>query len=248
MNLDEYRASPAEQERIADILRLLPARGGSVLDIGARDGYVSKRLADRFDRVIALDLQRPLIDHPRITCIAGDITALDIADGAVDCVVCAEVLEHIPSIRLATAAAELSRVASVAIVIGVPYRQDTRLGRTTCGACGRTNPPWGHVNTFDEQSLVKLFPDWHACEWSFVGRTRERTNPVSTALMHFAGNPYGTYAQEETCVHCGSAIGAPRVQTLLDRLAAGVAARLSRAQQLSIMGRPKWMHARFLRA
>ena len=83
-NLDDYRASAAEQERIADLLRLLPLRGASVLDVGARDGYVSKRLADRFEQVIALDLQLPVIDDPRVRCVKGDITELEMEDGEFD--------------------------------------------------------------------------------------------------------------------------------------------------------------------
>ena len=46
VDLNNYRASPAEQERIADLFRWLPS-GGRVLDIGTRDGYLALRLAER---------------------------------------------------------------------------------------------------------------------------------------------------------------------------------------------------------
>jgi hypothetical protein len=45
-NLAEYRASPAERQRVADLFKLLPASGAHALDIGARDCYLSKKLAE----------------------------------------------------------------------------------------------------------------------------------------------------------------------------------------------------------
>jgi hypothetical protein len=65
VDLTEYRASPAEQKRTADLLRLIPTHGRSALDIGARDGHFSRLLAERFDQVTALDLTEPDISHPR---------------------------------------------------------------------------------------------------------------------------------------------------------------------------------------
>ncbi len=69
MSLTEYRNSTAEQQRAADLLRLTPESGQEALDIGARDGYFSLLLADRFAKVTALDLTEPDIQHPKICCV-----------------------------------------------------------------------------------------------------------------------------------------------------------------------------------
>jgi hypothetical protein len=46
---------------------------------------------------------------------------------------------------------------------------------------------------------------------SFVGVNDNATNFVSSSLMDLAGNPYGTYGQEELCVACGGRlVEAPR--------------------------------------
>jgi len=55
-SLREYRRRSAEQARIASLFELLPARGHAALDVGARDGYLSLQLAQRFDKVVALGL------------------------------------------------------------------------------------------------------------------------------------------------------------------------------------------------
>ncbi len=185
--LEQYRQSEREQARSADLLRLLPRGRKSVLDIGARDGYFSQLLTEHFEEVTALDLEKPAFEYPRVTTVAGDITKLQFPDSSFDCVFCAEVLEHIPALE--QACRELARVARHEVVIGVPFRQDTRCGRTTCRQCGKSNPPWGHVNNFDEQKLRKLFPELAVRATSFVGSNNEVTNPVSTMLMEMAGNP-----------------------------------------------------------
>ncbi len=243
MDLQKYRESEQEQARIGDIFRLLPSGRRSVLEIGARDGYLSRRLAERFDEVTALDLEKPAWELPRVTTVAGDVTQLQFPDNAFDSVLCTEVLEHIPALE--QACRELMRVVRHEILIGVPFRQDTRLGRTTCSKCGKINPPWAHVNTFDEQRLNKLFPGVAIQAKSFVGTNNEITNPVSTMLMDWAGNPWGTYDQEEPCIYCGAKLVAPDGRSAVSRVFSGIAARLNRLQ--ASMSRPhaNWIHVVF---
>ena len=69
------------------------------------------KLAERFDRVVALDLAKPEIDHPAIEPVEGNVTCLPFDDNQFDAVLCAEVLEHIPEHLLAKACSEIARVA-----------------------------------------------------------------------------------------------------------------------------------------
>lgn len=246
-DLSEYRASQREQERIKDLFSLIPESGLLALDIGARDGFLSKQLAQRFGSVIALDIDQPNIDYPRIKPVKGDVTQLEFADASIDLVLCAEVLEHIPPALLNAACDEIARVARGTVVIGVPYKQDLRCGETTCYTCGKSNPPWGHVNSFDEQRLRELFPDLELIKYSYVGSVIERTNGFSAALLRYAGNPYGTYMQDEPCIHCGAALKKPPARNLAQKVATRIAF-LANALQTRF-GSPKanWIHAQFKR-
>jgi len=223
LTLADYRASANELKRTQDLLDLIPTMGSTALDIGARDGHFSILLAERFSDVIALDLTLPNIIHPKIRCIQGNAANLKFADNSFDIVLCAEVLEHIPPNILENVCSEMERVCRKHLVIGVPYRQDIRVGRTTCYTCMEKNPPWSHVNTFDEKRLNLLFPNCKTSQTSFVGINRDRTNALSAALMDMAGNPYGTYSQEEPCIHCGKPLKPPPdrdiKQKILTRLA-----------------------------
>ena len=242
--LERYRASEPEKARTADLVRILPRGGRSVLDIGARDGHLSRLLTGYFAEVTALDIEKPGFQYPRVVTVAGDATRLDSPDNSFDCVFCAEVLEHIPDVE--RACHEIARVAAHQIVIGVPFKQDTRVGRTTCRACGEVNPPWGHVNRFDEGRLLSLFPGLRVISKSFVGANKEATNPISALLMDLAGNPWGTYNQEEPCIHCGAKLlPPPSKRTLGARVCSALAARVNRFQALFTRPHGNWIHLVF---
>lgn len=216
-----------------------------MLDIGARDGFISKLLTDYFDSVTALDLEKPKFDFPGVVPVRGDVTGLDFPDNAFEVVCCLEVLEHIDPRDLPQACREIARVARHEVLIGVPNRQDIRIGQTTCSVCRKQTPPWGHVNSFDEERMLRLFPGMQPVSITFVGETKERTNALSAFLLDLAGNPWGTYSQEEPCRFCGAGLVAPAHNSLPQRALAHLAARLNQIQIRLGAPMPIWMHLLF---
>ena len=242
MGIVEYRNSASEKARIADLMRYVPANAANALDIGARDGFISRLLADRIASVTALDLAMPVIEHERIHCVQGDVTALCCGDLEFDFVVCAEVLEHMPGAALTRACNELSRVSRRHLLIGVPYKQDIRLGRATCNSCGGKCPPWGHVNSFDERRLGSLFATFNVVETSFVGTAAPGTNFLSAWLMDLAGNPNGTYGQEWPCVHCGAKLTMPPERSVFQKVCTRVAYIVRNIQVRFSSPQANWIH------
>ena len=238
--LEEYRKSETEQARTADLLRLLPKGRKSVLDIGARDGHFSRLLTQYFDEVTALDLREPAFKIDRVKTVAGDATNLQFSDNTFDCVFCAEVLEHIPNLQ--KACSEIVRVVKHEVIIGVPYKQDTRVGRLTCRTCGKVSPPWGHVNSFNDAKLAELFSGCEIQTTSYVGTSNAATNPISTWLMDLAGNPWGTYEQEESCIHCGAKLAPPVDRKLWQRACSASATMLNRLQSTFESSHGNWIH------
>lgn len=248
MDLTDYRESDAEQKRTDGLMKIVKRvsdRGETVLDIGARDGYFSKILTNYFERVSALDLVKPTFSHQNILCVQGDITDLNYNDNSFDFVFCAEVLEHIPSHLVERACSELSRVTKKYLLIGVPYKQDIRFGRTTCYSCGGKNPPWGHVNSFDRQSLINLFPIFNVESISYVGENIDKTNPISAFLMDLAGNPYGTYRQDEGCIYCGENLKSPPERTFIQKIFTRTACYIRDFQLIFQRAHPNWIHILF---
>jgi len=239
-----FRERPDEQARISSLMQLLPP-GKNVLEIGARDGYITRLLASRYHETTALDLTEPEIEGPGITSIAGDIRALPWDKNHFDVVLCSEVLEHIPPADLDKACEELVRVARRHIVIGVPYNQDIRNGRTRCAQCGAINPPWGHVNRFDENRLKNLFHPMRSVKQDQVGETRGATNVISDLLNRAAGYPWGTYIQDEPCIQCGGSVGPGPTHTIYTRILSGIAIRLDRFLTNYRQPKAKWIHILF---
>jgi SAM-dependent methyltransferase len=218
---------------------MLPSEATEVLEIGARHGAMTRRLAERSDRVTALDLSMPKFSIAGVEAVAGNVESLQFSNDSFDCVVCTEVLEHVSNV--AGAARELARVSSKYVLVGVPYRQDTRVGRTTCTTCGKNSPPYGHINSFDENRIRELFPGLRTVALEYCSENTERTNALSAWLQDLGLNPYGTYEQEEPCIFCGSKLMPPTKASLARRVASAAGARLYEFQQRFNKPLPTWI-------
>ena len=239
-----------EQLRLREILNLVSAipkkeELEKVIDVGARSGHISKLIADLLDvPVIALDLKKPKIECKNVISVEGNILNLEFPDDFFDLVICTEVLEHINPKFLQRACNELKRITKKYLLIGVPFEQDIRLYRTRCKRCGKRNPPWGHVNRFDEKKLKELFVELKLRRVSFVGKTKEVTNFISAFLMDLAGNPYGTYNQKEPCLYCGAKIEKPSLN-FFQKALAKMAFIITKIQRMFISEKPIWIHVLF---
>lgn len=110
---DEPRNSlfDLDEPVIHGILDALPA--GTVLDAACGTGRYAAHLAARGHRVIGVDASVEMLARardrvPEATFVRGDLHRLPLADGAVDVVVCALALVHVPS--LVPVLAEFARV------------------------------------------------------------------------------------------------------------------------------------------
>jgi hypothetical protein len=104
------------------------------------------------------------------------------------------------------------------------------------------------VNSFDEKKLRRLFNPLTPVSISFVGASNDRTNALSVALMDFAGNPWGTYDQEEPCMYCGAKLRPPGNRPFIQRLSSAAAYRLNAVQRKWARPHPNWIHMVFKKA
>lgn len=88
----------------------------SMLEIGPGPGIVSQILEDMRISVVSVDID----DRLRPTAKA-DVTKLPFRDKSFDCVLAAEVLEHIPFAEVSGALREIARVSRRSIVITLPH-------------------------------------------------------------------------------------------------------------------------------
>jgi SAM-dependent methyltransferase len=80
-------------------------RGGTCVEVGCGPGRMTGALAERFDRVLALDVSPAMLDQARGNVTAANVSFLTVPgdrldgvdDGSADALVCYLVLQHLPS-------------------------------------------------------------------------------------------------------------------------------------------------------
>ena len=83
--------------------------------------------------------------------------------------------------------------------------------------------------------LRELFPILNWEKATFVGTSTECN----------AGNPFGTWQQQESCVHSGSPFGTPRARSPVERLATRSKFLLNRLQALIDQPHGNWIRVLF---
>ena len=107
------------QRRRHRIITRMARGGGSTLDVGCGTSVILQSL----NHAIGLDVQQNKLRYMRrygVPLVRGSVMALPFADGAFDCVVCSQVIEHIPDDPAVLA--ELGRVVRPGglLVLGTP--------------------------------------------------------------------------------------------------------------------------------
>ncbi|QSP93529.1 hypothetical protein LPB19_09865 [Marinobacter salinisoli] len=93
-----------------------------------------------------------------------------------------------------------------------------------------------------------MFPLFSCREVTYVGEADASTNAMAVFFMDLAGNPYGTYDQEEACIHCGEMLKIPPERNLAQKIFTRVASYLQRAQKPLAKPHPNWIHILFEKA
>jgi 2-polyprenyl-3-methyl-5-hydroxy-6-metoxy-1,4-benzoquinol methylase len=142
-------------------------RPTSVLDVGCGEGIVTERLAHNLApaKVLGVDAESHLQDEwqarsaPNLSFATGSAYDLPFEDGSFDLVCCMEVLEHLERPR--DALAEMSRVASRALLLSVPNEPGWRISHLLAGRNVRAlgNTP-GHINHWSKGAFDDLVSDY----------------------------------------------------------------------------------------
>jgi 2-polyprenyl-3-methyl-5-hydroxy-6-metoxy-1,4-benzoquinol methylase len=162
-----------------DLLAIAAPR--SVLDVGCGEGVLTEQWAERFDRVVGVDLEHPALrreweqrSKPNLEFRPGRANALPFATDEFDLVCAIEVLEHLA--EPASALEELARVARRSLLISAPREPLWRALNLLRGAYWRAlgNTP-GHVNHWSARALRTL-----AAQHGRIAATR---SPIPWAIV-----------------------------------------------------------------
>ena len=147
-----------EHIRYDCVIKSLPGRVNSALDLGCGDGYLSYLIAKKGIPVTSIDLSanrlekfKTQADQLKIRQIEGDITNVDLPSESYDLVVSSEVIEHIRDYQMVLKEAYRLLKKEGCFIVTVPNNQTLR--PFTCPHCLNKIYPDDHVNSYTAESL-----------------------------------------------------------------------------------------------
>lgn len=146
------------------ILSMIPSDAGWILDTGCGSGWLTGALAGRDHHIISMDVnitnpQKVLQKYPSKNHfgLVADALALPIRKDGLDCIVAAEIIEHLadPSAFLRGLIAILK--PGGILIVTTPYKE--KIQYSLCIHCNQLTPHNAHLHSFNEASMRQLLPE-----------------------------------------------------------------------------------------
>jgi SAM-dependent methyltransferase len=215
--------SAGERSRVDAVIELLPSDAATVLEVGCGDGVISNRLFDLGIDVTGVDISEPALVHVRGKSALASSDQLPFEDGAFDCLIAADLLEHLPEGVFEHTLNELARVAAKYVIVNCPHAEDLVLAQTRCGTCQTAFHASRHVRSVDELKIAQWFPAFSLRSSRLAGETWHYRSRKLQRAAQLVGNVW--YRAEAVCPTCGYPVDPPQPNTTV-RFANGVGQRL----------------------
>jgi ubiquinone/menaquinone biosynthesis C-methylase UbiE len=149
---------PANTERIRFTAEFIPKEVKSVADIGCGNGVFVNYLKENAAAldILAIDRSLAALKYVKTAKKQGDIAAIPLADRAMDCTCCLEVIEHLPNAVYEKALDELARVSDKYVIISVPFRERLEESYNQCPSCTTIFNFELHLRNFDDAKMRDL--------------------------------------------------------------------------------------------
>lgn len=177
---DYFENSPCaaqvdDERRVHErILETIPENAKHILDVGCGGAWLAKAMKNSGREITSMDLSHINVEKA-LDKLAGNWHHGIVADsvkhpfrnGAFDCIIASEVIEHVPDpkIFLASLATALSDNGS--IIITTPYKE--HIIHETCIHCNHATPRNAHLHSFDEKILTSISPTGMKAEYQIFG-------------------------------------------------------------------------------
>jgi len=219
--------SPTEDQRIAATLSMVPPGIASVLDIGCGDGRLLHQAAKGIRAAVGMDLHQEPLRRLKVPPVRSSATDLPFRSSSFDLVIATEILEHLPVPTRVRAIAEFRRVARQFVLITVPFRENVAEEFCLCATCGEVFNLYGHVGSFDLDSVSDLGGGMAPQKvLTAVPIRKGRNYSLLYYLAHRLGRAYRT-SESARCTRCGGCAVSAR-GNLLGRVARALIWKLDR--------------------
>jgi SAM-dependent methyltransferase len=187
-----------EIARLQMIEDLIPSSVKYILDAGCGEGIITNPLNNKGKDILGLDISYPSLRYIKSKKIQSSIEQMPFMDGTFDLVLSSSVLEHLPYDLLLGTAKELDRVSREYILVSTPYKEVLWKSLTRCPRCRSIYHKNLHLHSFDEDDLIKLFPNC-TVEMILFGAPEDKK---AEALIWIAQHIFYRYAYSATAIRC----------------------------------------------
>ena len=163
-NYKEYYEKPRsntltdkENERIKNIMDLIPNDITSVIEVGCGDGRLINRFKGKYKLIYGMDISEKILKKVNVPKVVGSIDNIPFADNSFDIVICSEVLEHLPVNIYKKSLTELERISNKYILVSVPDNENIEVKNVKCPQCSCTFHPWRHLRSYKIEDMDTLF-------------------------------------------------------------------------------------------
>lgn len=142
-------------------LRVTGSQRRLALNIGTGNGWLEIEARKYGLETISLDPSMIAIERVAKQCVKGLVGRIETTpyrDGTFDVVFCSEVLEHLTESQMHAGLDEIGRVLSPGgyLIGSVPFNETLVKSRVVCPDCGKVFHRWGHLQSFDVQSMTRI--------------------------------------------------------------------------------------------
>lgn len=158
----EDGASRHEARRLHEMITLeVPKDAGIILDVGCGNAWVAQHFCARGRRVISMDIApknperaRELYPSANHLALVADVYALPFPRNSVDCIIAAEIIEHVADPRLF-----LEKLIEVLhpdgkLIVTTPYAE--KIAYSLCIHCNLPTPQHAHLHSFTKDDLAQM--------------------------------------------------------------------------------------------
>jgi SAM-dependent methyltransferase len=185
------------------LVSMVPDDVRSIVDIGCGDGFITHKLAERWD-VTGVDRSPVAVSKLRCKAIEAGADALPLKDRSVDLVHSSQMLEHLPDGIYEKALAEMNRVASKWLLLSVPCREQLVRRHALCPSCNLEFHVDGHLRSIDETTFDTAFTDFERIRTEHIGPPVTPTFAALEHLRHHAARRWYMWENADICCpRCG---------------------------------------------
>lgn len=162
---EEWETANREENRRLhqQILKHIPQNAKTILDVGCGGAWLASALIPDGHRVISMDVStiNPVKAIQQVPSqyhwgLVADAYALPIKDNSLDCIVAAEIIEHVKDPKLFIANLYNALKPGGVLIITTPYNE--KIQYSLCIHCNKLTPHNAHLHSFTQTKIKSISP------------------------------------------------------------------------------------------